>query len=102
MTFRPVRALIVLPLVLAACGSSKPPRMTLHTPDVKTGAANPEFPLASPTPAETPKPDPTPKPKGGPVTSTEKRIIKNWADELRHGKAVYIAQKAAHEPSERR
>jgi hypothetical protein len=82
---KPVWALIALPLALAACGSSKPPRMTLHTPDVKTGASDPAFPLASPTPVATPTPTTTPKPVGGPVTATEKRIIQNWADELRAG-----------------
>jgi hypothetical protein len=76
-------ALIALPL--AACGSSGPPRMTLHTPEVKTGAADPAFPLASPTPVATPTPTATPAPEGGPVTSSEKRIIQSWADELRAG-----------------
>jgi hypothetical protein len=86
MTFvvrRPLWALLAFTLALAACGSSKPPRMTLHTPGVKTGSSDGTFPLASPTPVATPTP--TPKPTGKPVTATEKRIIQHWSDALRRG-----------------
>jgi hypothetical protein len=62
-------------LVLAGCGSTadQPDRFDLTTPGVHTGEP---LPVASPT--ATPA-------KLKPVTRTEKRVIKGWADSLRRG-----------------
>jgi hypothetical protein len=59
-------------LVLAGCGSAtkEPSRLDLTTPGVHTGEA-------VPTATATPTPEP--------VTAAEKRVIKGWADSLRHG-----------------
>ncbi len=82
---RPAWALAALALLLCACGSSGPGRLTLRTPDANTGDPVAKFPLTNPTPTPTASPSPTPAPQGGPVTSEEKRIIRGWSDELRHG-----------------
>jgi hypothetical protein len=65
-------------LVLAGCGSAtkEPDRFDLTTPGAHTGEA-------LPTATATPSPTATPKPK--PVTKTERRVIKGWADSLRRG-----------------
>src|SRR5689334_7518185 len=59
-------------LVLAGCGSTakQPDRFDLTTPD-----SHPGDPVPTRTPAPTPEP----------VTAAEKRVIKGWADSLRHG-----------------
>jgi hypothetical protein len=77
--------LLVLAVALPACGGKDPSRLTLHTPDASTGHPPTTFPLENPTPTPTATASPTPKPKGGPVTSDEKRVIRGWADQLRHG-----------------
>jgi hypothetical protein len=82
---RPAWALAALALLLCACGSTEPGRLTQRTPGANTGAPASTFPFKNPTPTPTASPSPTPTPQGGPVTSEEKRIIRGWADELRHG-----------------
>jgi hypothetical protein len=73
---------LALALALAACGSEGSSRFDLTTPDAHTGA-----PLAAtPVPASTPTPTPAPAVEVKPVTRTEKRVIKGWADSLRHGR----------------
>jgi hypothetical protein len=89
---RPAWALAALALLLCACGSKEPSRLTLHTPGATTGTPPEKFPLENPTPAATPTPTPTPSPQGGPVTSEEKRIIRGWSDELRHGHVTAAAR----------
>jgi hypothetical protein len=76
---------VALGLTFAACGAAAGPnRLDLKTPGVDTGA-----PLAA-TPVPTVKPDVTPAATPGnirkPVTRSEKRIIRAWADDLRHGR----------------
>ncbi len=77
--------LLALAVLLPACGGKEPSRLTLHTPGADTGHPMTSFPFANPTPTPTATPSATPKPEGGPVTSEEKRIIRGWSDELRHG-----------------
>jgi hypothetical protein len=77
--------LVVLAVLLPACGGKDPSRMTLHTPGADTGHPLTSFPFANPTPEPTPTPEATPKPEGGPVTTDERRVIRGWSDELRHG-----------------
>jgi hypothetical protein len=82
---RPTWALAVLGLTFAACGAAAgPSRLDLKTPGVNTGAPLPA------TPVPTARPDVTPAATPGnirkPVTKSEKRIIRAWADELRHGR----------------
>jgi hypothetical protein len=76
----PVWALGALTLGLCACGGTTD-RFDLRTPGAKTG--DPSVVAAATTPE--PTATPTPKPKGGPVTSEEKRVIRGWSEELRHG-----------------
>jgi hypothetical protein len=82
---RPAWALAALTLTLGACGGKATDRLTLHTPGAKTGDPSATFVPPSPTPTPTADPTPTAKPEGGPVTAEEKRIIRGWSDELRHG-----------------
>jgi hypothetical protein len=77
--------LLALAVLLPACGGKEPSRLTLQTPGADTGHPMASFPFANPTPTPTATPSATPKPEGGPVTSEEKRIIRGWSDELRHG-----------------
>jgi hypothetical protein len=84
---RPAWALAALTLALCACGRTTD-RFALKTPGAKTG--DPSVVAAAPT--ATPTATPTPKPKGGPVTSEEKRIIRGWSEELRHGHVAAAAR----------
>jgi hypothetical protein len=77
--------LLALAVMLPACGGKDPNRLTLHTPGADTGHPMTSFPFSNPTPEPTATPTPTPKPEGGPVTSDEKRVIRGWSDQLRHG-----------------
>lgn len=77
--------LLALAVVLPACGGKGPGRMTLHTPGANTGHPLTSFPFQNPTPTPTPTPKATPKPDRGPVTKDEKKVIRGWSDELRHG-----------------
>jgi hypothetical protein len=64
--------------VLAACGgTAEPNRLDLTTPGVHTGD-----PVPTSTATAAPKP----------VTSSEKRVIKGWADSLRHGQVNAAAR----------
>ena len=80
--------LLALAVVLGACGGNDHSRLTLQTPGANTGHPMTSFPIVNPTPTPTPTPQATPKPEGGPVTSDEKRVIRGWSDELRHGHVV--------------
>ena len=80
---RPAWALGALGLVVAACGAAEPDRFSLRTPGAVTGHWPPSPIAPRPTPEPTPKAQRAPKKP--PVTSSEKRVIKGWSDELRHG-----------------
>ncbi len=83
---RPAWTIGVLGLALAACGSAEPDRFSLRTPGAETGLQPPAevAPPSSPIPVPTASPEPAPR--RTPVTGTERRIIKAWADALRGGR----------------
>src|SRR3954451_12305415 len=85
---RPWWALTAMALTFAACGAAEPDRFSLTTPGANTGDPNFE-PLATLTPLPDAKPSPTPTPtpaaKRKPVTAAEKKVIKGWSEQLRHG-----------------
>jgi hypothetical protein len=72
--------LLALAVTLAACGGTGPDRFDLKTPGAHTGIG-PIVTLAPPTPA----PSATPAPKVRKVTPEERRIIRAWSEQLRHG-----------------
>lgn len=80
---KPPWAIAALGLLLAACGAAEPDRFDLKTPGAHTGAAIPA-PTSAPNPTATPSATAKPE-KKAPVTKTERRIIKGWADSLRRG-----------------
>jgi hypothetical protein len=90
MAARSSAALVALAAALAACGGAKQDRFNLTTPGAHTGEG-PVVTLTPPTATATPKSTkkPTAKQKAKPaapaVTSEERRIIRAWSDELRHG-----------------
>src|SRR4051794_5018140 len=87
MRFRPAWAIVALGLAFAACGAAaEPDRMDLRTPGAHPGA-----PLAA-TPIPTRPPTATPEAKRKPVTRIEKRVIRAWSDELRHGRVTAAAR----------
>src|SRR3954447_10528609 len=97
LTIRPWWASAAVALTVAACGA-EPDRYSLRTPGANTGDPN-VAPLATTTPGAsvtpTPTPTATPKPKAAkkaPVTKAEKRVIKGWSDELRHGHVTAAAR----------
>jgi hypothetical protein len=71
---RPRWSLLVIGLVVVACGGEERDRFDLRTPGTNTGAPPPEV---------TATPEPTPA--NQPVTAAERRVIRGWSDELRHG-----------------
>jgi hypothetical protein len=77
-------ALAVLGLVASACGDGGPGRLDLTTPGAHTGAGSVST-LA-------PRATATPKAKARPVSRREKRVIRGWADELRHGHVAAAAR----------
>src|SRR4051794_10346504 len=97
LTIRPWWASAAVALTVAACGA-EPDRYSLRTPGANTGDPN-VAPLATTTPGAsvtpTPTPTATPKPKAAkkaPVTKAEKRVIKGWSDQLRHGHVTAAAR----------
>jgi hypothetical protein len=81
-------ALVALLVGLTACGAAKEDRLNLTTPGAHTG----EGPIVTPTPptaTATPKAaKPKAKQKAKPaaaVTPDERRVIRAWSDQLRHG-----------------
>jgi hypothetical protein len=85
--FRPSWALVALGLVFAACGVAEPDRFDQRTPGANTGEPVVPLPTLTPAPEATkPEATPTPTPQSKRVTKAERRIIKAWADELRHGR----------------
>src|SRR3954454_6057246 len=88
MTLR-ASGLVALALAFAACGGSGPDRFSLKTPGAHTGVG-PIVTLAAPTPA--PKASPTPAAKRQKVTREEKRIIRAWSEQLRHGHVAAAAR----------
>jgi hypothetical protein len=87
-----VWAIAALGVGLTACGGGgNASPLDLKTPGANTGDPSAAAPKAAATPAPTASPSPTPtptatpKPQGGPVTAEEERIIRSWANELRHG-----------------
>ena len=87
------RWVLLLGLLLAACGdSAEPDRFDLRTPGAETGAPLTPTPEATATPRAkaTPTPEPTPKPRG--VTRAERRIVRGWSDALRRGHVAAAAR----------
>jgi hypothetical protein len=78
--------LLALGVALAACGGSGPDRFALTTPGAHTGVG-PIVTLAPPTPTATATPAAKPKAaaKKQKVTQEEKRVIRAWSEQLRHG-----------------
>jgi hypothetical protein len=81
---------LLVTVLVAACGGASSDRFDLKTPGAHTGTGPVVTlapPPATPTPGATATATATPKPKPGAkaVTSEEKRVIRGWADELRHG-----------------
>jgi hypothetical protein len=92
-------ALVALALLVGACGTAEPDHYSLTTPGVTTG--DPNFtplptetaaPEATATATATPTPTPKATPARKPVTKAERRVIKAWADELRHGHVAAAAR----------
>lgn len=78
-------ALVALLVGLSACGAAKEDRLNLTTPGAHTG----EGPIVTPAATATPKAaKPKAKQKAKPaaaVTPDERRVIRAWSDQLRHG-----------------
>ena len=81
-------ALLALVVGLTACGAASEDRLDLKTPGAHTGEG-PIVTLSPPQATATPKPQAKrKKAKPAPataVTAEERRIIRGWSDELRHG-----------------
>lgn len=76
--------LVALTATLCACGESTD-RFSLRTPGTKTGDPESAVTLVIPTATPKAKKAAKPKAKAKPVTAEERRVIKGWSDELRHG-----------------
>src|SRR4051812_25488393 len=77
---------LLLLVSVAGCGGAKTNRFDLKPPGAHTGVG-PIVTLAPVTPTPAPKATATPTPAkaGKAVTKDEKRVIRGWADQLRHG-----------------
>jgi hypothetical protein len=90
---RPSLALLALAVGLAACGEASQDRFDLKTPGAHTGLG----PVSTPAATATAPPKGKSRGKAGAkkkpksdaaparVTAEERRIIRGWSDELRHG-----------------
>jgi hypothetical protein len=65
-----VGALVALGIVIAGCGGSQPDRFSLTTPKPPAGTA----------------------PRWAAVTDAEKRVIRGWSEEIRHGRVKAAAR----------
>jgi hypothetical protein len=83
-------ALLALVVGLTACGAAKEDRLNLKTPGAHTGEGpivtlTPPTATATPKAAQKPKAKQKAKAKAAAVTADERRVIRAWSDELRHG-----------------
>src|SRR4051812_7239035 len=88
MSLRRWWMIVALGCTVAACGTATDDsRFTLRTPGAEPGA-----PVKAPAAVPDVTPAATPGVIHKPVTAGERRVIRGWADELRHGRVDAAAR----------